>query len=174
MAEEQASSAGATKRRSATQIVIYVAGAVLIAAIGAMLLYLFLLRPMLAPAEPVAQPAVPTTAAWVEFDQANATAVMPPGANVPATLVLYKVSFLCANPETAALVEANKAWFADMLRELHSGHPRESLDDPLLQRSIKRQALARANEIIGTLVGPDQPLYRVLDVFHREFFFVDQ
>lgn len=156
---------------------VSIGSAVLGAAIVALLLYNFVLAPRLAaePAEAaeIPQPADYVTSVTVPFEQANVSAQKPVD-DMPASLLLYKVAFVVSNELTAQLVENNKAWFLDMLRELHSGHPREKLDDPMLRRSIQKQAVIRANELLTEIQGRRIPDNRVLKVFHEEFFVYDQ
>lgn len=173
MADEPA----ATPKRSSSivRLLIMVVGAVLAAAIVALLLYKFVLAPMLSgQAEKKPEPEFPATAVWVDFDQASTTAVMPPGSNLPASLLMYTVSLCCSNQITADLVNNNKAWFVDELRELHSHHTREQLDDPMLLKNIQKQALLRCNEILDQLQGGKNPANRVLKVTHKDFLVVDQ
>jgi hypothetical protein len=156
---------------------VSIGSAVLGAAIVALLLYNFVLAPRLSdePAEAAEprQPADYVQSVTVQFEQANVSAQKPVD-DMPASLLLYKVAFVVSNEYTAALVDNNRAWFLDMLRELHSGHPREKLDDPMLRRSIQKQAVIRANELLTEIQGRRDPENRVLKVFHEEFFVYDQ
>ncbi len=146
---------------------------VLLAAGAAVAFGLFVFIPWLEQ-EPSPDPEIPRGAVMVRFDRANTTAVMPPNSNLPASLLMYQVSFLCSNQTTAQIVQENRAWFSDMLRELHSDHPREYLDNPMLRRSIQQQALTKANEILNTLQGGANPRNKIIKVLHEEFFVYDQ
>ncbi len=174
MSEEPASK---KKSSSLVRLLIMIGSAGLAAAIVALLLYKMVLAPMLSdkPKEP--DPALsefPPTAVWIDFDSASTTAVMPPGSNLPASLVMYAVSFYCSNQATADLITNNKAWFVDELRELHSHHTREQLDDPMLLKNIQKQALLRCSEILDQIQGGKNPENRILKVTHKEFLAVDQ
>lgn len=150
-----------------------VGGAALLAIVVALAVYKFVLAPILA-SEPAVAPEVPPEAVMFSFDQAHTTAVMPPNNTAPASLVMYKVSFLCSNAVTAEIIKQHQSWFADMLRALHSGKERTQLDDPMLSDSIRKQALIKANEILKTIQGGEVPQNQVLRVFHDVFYVYDQ
>jgi len=174
MAEEQkanapAPAAGGSGKKTMTMI----GGAAIAAIVLALGLYKFVLAPKLT-AEPQTPPEVPPGSVIYTFDQAHTTAIMPPGTTSPASLVMYKVSFLCSNAATAEIVKQHKAWFADMLRTLHSGKERAQLDDPLLSESIRKQALVKANEILKSILGKQAEQNKILKVFHDEFYVYDQ
>lgn len=175
MAEEQKAPAAAPQNApsSGKNTLILVAGAGVFAVILALGVYKFVLAPKLT-AEPATPPEVPPEAVVFTFDQAHTTAIMPPGTTAPASLVMYKVSFLCSNAATAEIIKQHQSWFADMLRTLHSGKERAQLDDPMLSESIRKQALIKANEILKTLLGEKAEQNKVLKVFHDEFYVYDQ
>jgi len=175
MAEEQEPAAGQPKKEGPSLLgrLYVIIGTVIVAVIVASVLVKFMLLPMLA-AEESEPPEVPPGAQFVEFDPANVHVARPLDDTLPASLLTYKVSFLCSNAETKALIDANKPWFVDMLRALHSDISREDLDDPRKCDSIKKLALIRANEILTTIQGGENPDSRVLKVFHDEFFVYDQ
>ena len=155
---------------------ILLVGAVVAAALLALLLYMFVLKGMLSgekpPAEP--EPSIPVTATPVKFEQAIVSARKPASPAAPAALLLYTVTLLCSTPETAALVETHKSMFIDMLRELHSGHPREDLDDPMLRKNIQRQAVIKGNELLTRITGQENEQMRILEAYHDGFFIQDQ
>ncbi|MBN2309315.1 MAG: flagellar basal body-associated FliL family protein [Candidatus Hydrogenedentes bacterium] len=149
---------------------------VLVAVIAALLVFNFVLKPMLAdkPDEPEAPPEdkIPLTAVTVEFEKTYASVVMS-DPNLPSSTLLYQVSLECANEVTRALVERNMARFKDMLGDLHRNRTREELDDPLVLDGIKAQALQKANEILRRLQDPVDPTVRVTAVLYLEFYIQD-
>jgi flagellar basal body-associated protein FliL len=183
MSEEAAAPAPPPKR-SIWRIILAAAIVILAAAIAALLVYQFFLRSDSEASEQTAESAenmaeaegtqsvLPEGATEVAFDQANVTVRKEPESDRPASLLLYKVSFLVSSPEAATLVKSHRSWFVDMLRELHSDLPRQDLENKLVVESIKKQALARANNILDELGALERD--RVLKVFHEEFLIYDQ
>ncbi len=165
------------KKKSMVRTIMVMAGVAMAAVIVALLTYQFVLAPMLSTEKKpqVEQTGIGKGTVIVAFDQGQVQAVMPPEKQgQPASLVLFKVSFQCSNQATADLVMANQSWFTNMLRELHSGHQRDRLDDRLLLESIQRQVRVRANEILKQIPGGEKPANKVINVFHDEFYAYDQ
>ncbi len=170
---EEAQPRPAKKAAFLTRLLVLVGTGVLACIIG-LGLYQYVVAGWLSEPEQSSQPAPLSSSVPVTFDRASTTVIMPPDNTAPASLLMYQVTFYCSNAETAGIVEANKAWFSNMLRELHSDHTRESLDDPALRESIQKQALLQANEILTAIQGGEAPANRILKVFHPEFFVYDQ
>lgn len=162
-----------TTGKSLVSTLIIVSIMILVPAILALVLYLFLLRPMLAAPvveEPVVEGALPETMQMIQFEKKQAS-VLPQGPDEAAPLLMYSVSFACKDPETAAVIEAKKAWFEAKLLELHSNRTRKELDDPKVREAIERQAKQDANSLLQRL-APGKNM-EVLEVMHTEFTVVD-
>lgn len=151
-------------------------GIVLVAAIAALLLFLFVLKPMLAqpgePAEDPDEPKIPATVVSVPFEETYATLVMPPDSPYSSTL-LYKVTLECSNEQTAALVTNNQARFTDMIGRLHRNRTREEMADPLVQEGVQRQIQQEANKLLRRLQPEPNPENRVTGVFYEAFYIQD-
>ncbi len=170
--EESRSSGGSSFVRTFGMLV----GVALVSAIAALLAYKMWLAPRLVDAQ--VQPSavddkIPELAQAVEFDE-SIVDVIDPNRNGPASLLLFRVSFLCSNPEAAELVTRDKAYFKEMIDDLHRYKNRAALDDPLCKESIKRQALRKANERLQKLQMQPKEDVKVIDVYHTKFFVADQ
>jgi flagellar basal body-associated protein FliL len=178
MAEEQTESPQPAGAKRLVRLLLVFAGVIVAAVAVALVTFQFVLRPRLAggndaPPEGGAD-RIPATRVAVDFPQSQVAVIMPPDANLPASLLVFEVTLECNNPQTAALIDAHRARFIDMLRKLHSNRRREELDDPLLEESIQRQALEQANQTLERLQERPNPEVRVTDVFHKQFLVVDQ
>lgn len=186
MAEEKpAPQATPTKKGGALHTMGITAGVVLVAAVSGLLVFNLVVRPRLQSAAPQPpNPAAPESetegegklpadAVTVSFEESFASVVMAER-DIPASILLYQVSFECANAATAALVEKHKARFVSMLRELHSYKTREELNDPLVEESVRKEALRRANSMLKSLQPVPDPSVRIVSVLHGKFFVQDQ
>lgn len=177
MADEEKAEAAESKGSSGLILKIAIIAAIIIVpATAAVVTYRLVLAPILAENAPTPEPEeskIPPTAQTSTFDQSFVTVIMP-DPNVPASLLLFSVSFECANLETAALVEGHKARFNDMVTQLHSFRTREELNDPLVKESIQRQARQKANAILARLQDRPDPNIRITAVFHDRFAVQDQ
>lgn len=141
--------------------------------------YIFVLAPKLNPEkasethEEELGDKIPPGAKTIAFDESIAT-VISSNKDVPAPLLMFGVSMLCANEETFALVEADKEYFKSMLARLHSYKRREELNDPLVQENIEREALRKANERLAKLQDKPKSDIKILEVYHTKFAVVDQ
>jgi len=178
MAQEQEEQAQQGSRGSGVlwKVLIF-GGIVLVAAIAALLLFLFVLKPMLAepavqPKENPDEPKIPATVVSVPFEETYATLVMPPDSPYSSTL-LFKVTLECANEATAALVTANQARFTDLIGRLHRNRTREEMADPLVQEGIQRQIQQEANKLLRRLQQEPNPDIRVTGVFYETFYIQD-
>lgn len=115
---------------------------------------------------------VPPTAKSVAFEE-DVITILAPEKGAPAPMLLYSMSLLCSDEEAAKLVEADKAYFKEMLADLHRYKKREELDDPLIKEGIKKEALKKSNERLERLQVEPKEEVRVLDVFHTKFTVVD-
>lgn len=115
---------------------------------------------------------IPETAKNAPFDDFMVT-VLPAEKSKPAPLLLFSMSLLCSNEECSKLVEKDKDYFKEMLLKLHSYKNREELDDPLIQETIKKDALRLANERLRKLQMKPNEEFKILDVFHTKWTVVD-
>lgn len=156
--------------------ILMLVGVVLIAAIGGLATYLFVLAPVLkdpaaeheAKAEDTDEHALPEHAAMVELPNVVVN-VMREG-DAPAALLSFGVTLECNNEETAHLVEEHKARFVDIINKLHESRTRKELDDTLLiKESIQRQALQKVNELLRKLQHEPEESVKITAVLHQNF-----
>lgn len=179
MAEEQegkgAQQAGKAKGGLSKFIVL---GVVVVGfAIAGLLTYQFVIRPMLVPPgegqtegeeQIPEEDLIPEGTVALDFDEARSD-VIPEEGSERSSILLYKVSFVCANPETVAVIDANKQWFVSMLAEVHRGRTRTDLMDARVKASIADQALREANALLRRLQKTPDPSIRVIKVLHLNF-----
>ena len=180
MSEDQQPAVPAPKKSSFVSTLIWLGVAVMVAAIAAVVLYLFVLKPMLAqePEQPVEVDAgnkLNPDAVTVDFEESVASVKMPEDSQLPAALISFQVSLECNNQATAALVQKNMARFTDMINEQHEFKTRAELDDPRVKAAIQRTILIEGNTILKQLQpGPIDPGIKITDVFHKRFLVSDQ
>ncbi len=168
------------KKSSLMSTLIWLGIAVMTAVLGALLLYLLVLRPMLAePGTGVAEgelyDKLNPDAITVDFEESVASVRMPPDSPLPAALLSFAVSLECNNRATAELVQRHQARFTDMINRQHEFRERAELDDPSVKVAIQQTILLEANTILKQLQpGAPDPSIRVTDVFHRRFLISDQ
>jgi len=170
--QDQAPEAGG-KKTSRSLFPLIVAAIVLVAAAtGGLLTYKLVVAPMFA--EGAEQPPgestdiIPPSAVAYDFPEAQA-AVLAEDPNAPNSVLMYAVSFICANPETQMLVEKNRQWFVSKLAELHRNRTKKELNDPQVQKEIARMALQEANSLLRRLQQEPDPEIRVIEVLHLKF-----
>ncbi len=155
--------------------IILVLGVVLVAAIGGLATYLFVLKPMLEEAAEVAaseqvsdEDPIPLFPVEVEFPQTPVNVIRE--GQAPAAMLLFGVTLECENQETADLVTKHQARFRDMLNKLHDSRTRNELDDVLLiKKSIQKQAKQKANDMLRRLQEKPADNIRITSVFHHTF-----
>ena len=175
MAEEVNEEQPDEKSSGALGKIVLVLGVVLIAAIGGLATYLFVLKPMLDEAAEVAaserasdEPRIPIAPVAIEFPQTPVNVIRD--GQAPAAILLFGVTLECENEATAELVRRHQARFIDMINKLHDSRTREELDDVLLvKESIQRQALQKSNDILMRLQEKPAETIRVISVFHYTF-----
>ena len=154
--------------------IVVLAVILLVAAGGGVATYLLVLAPMLAEdggeVVEAAQREIPLNPVYVAFEDRFVNVIMDDPA-MPASTLVYGVTFECTNQLTADIINAHLPRFVDMINKLHSSLTREELDDTLLiTESIQRQALQKANDILrkiqGEMVNPE---VRVTAVSHQMF-----
>ncbi|MBI4560293.1 MAG: hypothetical protein HY706_22115 [Candidatus Hydrogenedentes bacterium] len=164
-----------------TKLLIW-GGTAVVAIVAAGATYQFALAPMLKTEEKPAAPqevdpnAISPTAATVDFDESFANVIMP-DTNMLASLLVFKVSFECSNPETAAIVTVFKTRFNDMITQVHSFRTRQELNDPSVKESIQKQILQKSNDTLKKIQegqGNVDPKIRITAVFHDRFAVQDQ
>lgn len=116
---------------------------------------------------------IPHTAKDVAFEEDMVT-VQPNDTNRPAPILLYSMSLKCSNEVAAKLVEEDKAYFKEMIADLHRYKTRAELDDPLTKENIKKEALKKANLRLERLQEEPKEDVRVLEATHTKFTVVDQ
>ncbi len=186
MAEEAKTQPAPTSEGKTLKKFIPIVAIIVAAAAAGLATFHFVVGPMLVEPTPSTEPeteetveeeTIPLTAQTVTFDKNVATVIMPAGSDVPASILMFQVSFECANEQTKALVEAHKARFVHMINELHEFRTREELNDRLVKQSIEEVAKQKANDILKQLQQsapkPEEPL-RITAVFHDQFVIQDQ
>lgn len=108
----------------------------------------------------------------ISFDEGLATVVMP-SADVPSSILQYKVTLVCGNMAARNLVEANKERLTAKIRELHSYKKREELTNPQTEKDIEKQILQDCNAILQELLGKPSEKTRIVEVYHEKFFIQD-
>ena len=142
------------------------------AAAAGLVTYKLVVAPMFA--KPEAPPAdqttdaIPPTAVACDFEEAQ-TAVRQDDPAAPASVLMYSVSFICANLQTQLIVEKNKQWFVSKLSELHRNRTKAELNDPQVEKEITRLALEEANSLLRRLQEKPDPSIRVIEVLHLKF-----
>ncbi len=168
-------------KSSKLPLILMAAGAICVAIVAGVAVFVFVLRPRLTAEPPKTGEGAHGKAAQavtVSFDESYATVIMP-SPDLPASTLLYKVTLECSGPKTAEKINSNKARFTAKIRELHSYKNRKELDDPLVEQGICRQIQEEANKILKQI--PDLPEAkkesteesRVTAVFHEKFFVQD-
>lgn len=155
--------------------IVLVLGVVLVAAIGGLATYLFVLKPMLEEAAEVAaseqvsnEDPIPLMPVEIEFPQTPVNVIRD--GQAPAAMLLFGVTLECENEATAELVRRHQARFVDMVNKLHDSRTRAELDDVLLiKESIQRQARQKGNDILRRLQEDPDDNIRITDVFHHTF-----
>ena len=175
MAEEAKEEGPEPKSGGALGKIILVLGVVLVAAIGGLATYLFILKPMLEEAAEVVasergpdEDPIPIAPVMIEFPQTPVNVIRD--GQSPAATLLFGVTLECENEATAALVRLHQARFVDMINKLHDSRTRSELDDVLLiKESIQRQALQKSNGILMRLQEKPADILRITSVLHHTF-----
>ncbi len=156
-------------------------GLVMIAVIGALLVFKFVVLPVMGGSDEV-QPTtddleiptmIPAAAVALSFDDKYVEVIME-DPDMPASLLMYAVTLICANQDTADLVEKHRPFFENMLLDLHESHTREELKETksLVKETIQKRALQKANELLGRFEEPSKDVV-ILDVLHTNFAMTD-
>jgi flagellar basal body-associated protein FliL len=157
---------------------IMMAGVVLVAAIGGLATYLFVLAPVLK--DPAAEHGeahaeehgeedhVPHHAEMIELPTVVVNVIRE--GDGPAPYLQFGVTLECSDHATAQLVERYKARFVDIINKLHDSRTRKELDDTLLiKESIQRQAMQKTNELLKKLQEKPSDDVKITAVLHHTF-----
>ncbi len=87
---------------------------------------------------------------------------------IPASTLMYAVTFECNNESTAHVVEGHQQRFVDLVSKLHDSRMRSELDDiKLVKSSIQAELKQKANDLLHRLPGEHEEELMITNVFHR-------
>lgn len=165
------------KKKSSPLNLLIMGGLVLVVPLTlALLVFQFVLSPMLggeepaAPVKPVVDNAYPAGAMAFEFEEVQA-AVLPDDPDLAAPVLLYRVAMVCKDQLTNDLVSQQQVYFTAMLDKLHRNRTRSELNDPLVQETILKQARQEANTLLKRL-APEAEL-EIIEVLYVKFGMID-
>ncbi|MGC8738543.1 MAG: hypothetical protein ACP5UA_07835 [Candidatus Hydrogenedens sp.] len=181
MADEKPPEQQEQKKSSSSLIKLLLIGgaSVLIPAISAIVVFMFVLRPMLltddtegkdTPATVDTTDAIPATAVIVKFDETQAT-VITQKSDAPAPLLIYQVAMSCSGPEVSAVIEGKKEYFTALINKIHRNRSRTELNDPGVQEALLRQTKNEANQLLNKLSPGIQG--SILEVMYIKYTIVD-
>lgn len=173
MAEEKKKAEAEAPKGGMGRILLLV-GVVLVAAIGGLATYLFVLAPVLkdpeAHEEAKAHEEHSMPAHPVAVDLPNVVVNVMREGDGPSALLSFAVTIECNNAETAEIVNTHKARFVDIINKLHDSRTRKELDDTLLiKESIERQAMQKVNELLSKLQEEPNEEIKITAVLHQNF-----
>ncbi len=156
--------------------ILLLVGVVLVAAIGGLATYLFVLAPVLK--DPAAGGHEEAKAHEEHDVPEHPESIALPNVVVnvmregdgPSALLSFSVTLECNNADTKHVVEAHQARFVDIINKLHESRTRKELDDTLLiKESIQRQALQKTNELLKKLQHEPDDEIKITAVLHQNF-----
>ncbi len=164
------------KKSSFIMNAVLFSAALLVPAIIGLVVFKLWLLPTLsgpAPADKVVQAvdeAFPIGMTDVVFEEIQ-VAVQSDDPDVVPPLLLVKVAFSCATPETAAKVTEKKPYFEAEILKYHQGRTRSELNDPMVQNSIQEQIKQQSNILLKKM----DPMVEmtVLRVMHLKYIPID-
>ncbi|MCX5769652.1 MAG: hypothetical protein NTZ09_05195 [Candidatus Hydrogenedentes bacterium] len=172
MPEEKAPESVAAKPSRKLFGLVVAAIVLVVAAAGGLATYKLVVGPMFAapdaPPPDMANDAIPPTAVAFDFDETQ-VGVRQDDPAASASVLMYSVSFICANPQTQLLIDKNKQWFVSKVAELHRNRTKAELNDPQVEKEITRLALEEANSLLRRLQEKPDPAIRVIEVLHLKF-----
>lgn len=153
------------------------------AVLAAALVFVFLIKPLLNPAEPEdsmtntssnAEDIIPVDPRYVELPS-NFVHVIA-GKDMPMPVLVYQIDLECVDAATEALVNKYLSRIVDMVEQLHASRTREELADAVaIKSSIAQQAKQQINDFLrraqGDVVNED---IRVTSVLYKNFMVQDQ
>jgi flagellar basal body-associated protein FliL len=98
--------------------------------------------------EVVEEGSIPATAVEVHFGSPDPdiTTVVMEDPGTPASMLVYKLTLVCLNKETAKVIEAKKAYFRTLITDLHSFRKREELiGNSKVKEEIEEQIVKECN-----------------------------
>ncbi|MBI1318624.1 MAG: hypothetical protein GC168_06715 [Candidatus Hydrogenedens sp.] len=148
---------------------------VLVPTILALLVFQFILRPMLSgeaapPPEPEISDAIPEGAVPLEFAESQG-AVLPDSPDLTAPILMYRVAMVCDSQLTSDLITAQMVYFTAMLDKLHRNRTRSELSDPQVQATILKRAEQEANTLLKRLSPKED--HKVLEVMYTKYGLID-
>lgn len=162
-----------TKSGGKSGLIIALVAILLAAGIG-FAVYMFVLKPKLPdentmPEEPV-KPANTIPQDPKNHTFAMATVNLMREGDESAGILLYQISFECANERTVDFIMTYEPRFIDMVNNLHASRTRDEVDDILqFKLSIQRQIKQKANDMLDQMTPDDDegdpPM--VTGVFHN-------
>lgn len=144
---------------------------VLVAAGGGFATYQFVLAPMLAPpaTEEETEPReyVPLNPVAMDFQDNYVNVIMEePG--IPASTLVFAVTFECNNQETYDFIDMYMARFTNLVNNLHESTRRSELDDLReFEKGVQRDAMRQANALLQRVQAEPKDDILVTGVFHR-------
>lgn len=159
------------KSASSWRMQLIIAGVVvLVSAVLALALFVFVLRPWLEGEQgSAAGPAMGEY--FAVFADLQVTG-LPDNRDQIQPILQTTITLACDSQETLALVERFKPYFQDMLVELYSAKTRSQLSDPFEKDILRVEAARKANDLLGQFV----PNFggRVTRVLHSKYLLVEQ
>jgi len=159
MADEKAPEQQAERKASSSLIKLLLIGgaSILVPAISAIVVFLFVLKPMLVDNSDTTSATVvdtsdtiPDTAVIVKFDETQAT-VITPKSDAPSPLLIYQLAMSCSGPDVSAVIENKKEYFTALINKIHRNRTRTELNDPGVQEALLRQVKNEANQLLNKL-----------------------
>lgn len=169
MGEERPEAAGAAKKSGMTTLII-VGAIVLAAAALGLVVFRFVLQPMLA-ADLEQQSAEPPSPFFADFDGLQVSGQADNPNEVPPILA-FSVSLACRNAETTQVIEANRPRFEGLLVDLYASKTRRQLGDPFEKNQIQQEALRLINARLNEYDSKVE--LKVTEVLHRRYTLVEQ
>jgi flagellar basal body-associated protein FliL len=180
MAQEVAKENAAPKPGAAMlPAILFGVAAVVVSAVLAGVVYLFVLQPLLSPAtkeehaehaEDHGDPIAAETKSFEFPDETTTVMTKEPGQG--DMILQYQVGVICNNEEALHLIEERLTYFKAKIAERHRNRTREELVDPFVQQTIRNQIKQDANTLLKRMAHAPQKGQappEVLEVFHLKW-----
>ena len=169
MAEEKKEGA-AGPGKSRTSLLIAAAIVVLIAAVLGIVVFKFVLQPMLA--GDTEQPGQePPSSFFVDFNDLTVSG-QPDNPNEVPPILAFTLTLACRNIETVNVIEASRPRFEGLLVDLYASKTRRQLSDPFEKTQIQQEALRLTNARLKEYQSEVE--LGVTEVLHRRYTLVEQ
>ena len=158
MADEKEASEETPEKKGGKMGLIIGLVAIVIAAVGGFAVYSMVIAPMLAPeeGEVIVEEVNPIPTMPVNYPFEVAMVNLMRDGDESAGVLMFEVTFECANETTKTIIDTYKPRYVDMLNKLHSSRTRDEVDDILqFQLSVQRQAKQKANDMLKQMTPPD-------------------